>query len=94
MWSFLLPGPLARSESLRAFAVAGFSAFFLFAAVAMGGMAFFEMARGVYGLLAAAMHGGESVTAFIQGLNTAVIAMAAYDRAASWRSPLAPPAQK
>ncbi|MFA9461043.1 hypothetical protein [Thiohalorhabdus methylotrophus] len=88
MWSSLSHNAISQIESFRTMASMGLSSFFLFAALAMGGMALFEMLRGLYGLLAAAMHSGESVSGFIQGLNTAVIAMAAYDRATSWRNPL------
>ena len=85
MWSSLSLTALAHVEPFRHVAAMGLSSFFLFAALAMGGMAVYEMVRGLYGLLTTFLGSGGSASGFIQGLNTAVIAMAAFDRAVAYR---------
>jgi hypothetical protein len=72
----------------------GFSGFFLVVAAAIGGLAVFELMRSFYLFLDAAFRGGELVTGFIgeggrsgqeliagiiKGINTAIIAVAAFE---------------
>ncbi|HKJ70227.1 MAG TPA: hypothetical protein VKA55_00540 [Gammaproteobacteria bacterium] len=91
--TLMLP-ELSGFTRFRMVVAAGFSAFFLFVAVTIGGLAVFELARSLYQFVAAAFRGGELVTGFmggaegggeeliagiIQGINTAIIAVAAFE---------------
>jgi hypothetical protein len=93
MLSTLLSPELSGVTRFRILVAAGFSGFFLFVAVAIGGLAVFELVRSLYQFLTVAFQGGELVTGFmanggggeeliagiIKGVNTAIIAVAAFE---------------
>lgn len=94
MWRALTLPELTVGTRFRILVAAGFSGFFLFVAVTIGGLAVFELLRALFQFLAAAVQGGELVTGFmgggdgggerltagiIKGINTAIIALAAFE---------------
>lgn len=94
MWRTLLQPELSGFTRFRILVAAGFSGFFLFVAVAIGSLAVFELFRSLYQFTVTAFQGGELVTGFmsesreggeeliagiIKGINTAIIAVAAFE---------------
>jgi hypothetical protein len=90
----MLQPELSGITRFRMLVAAGFSTFFLFVAITIGGLAVFELFRSLYQFVVAAFQGGELVTGFmsgssgggeeliagiIKGINTAIIAVAAFE---------------